>query len=170
MWQALRGLGAAAALSVALCLGAPIAGAADLHAFWDQRCNECHGHAGAFARQYLGARDGQLIGRRRTDNLLTFLGQHYMGPSEAQRIYAMLLAQVTTKPVYQQNCAGCHGTAAELVRLSIDRVEGQLVGRAKGRPLATFLQRHGGLEAGELDTVLSSLGRVLDEVRGGAPQ
>lgn len=153
-------------LTMAAMACASRAQAVDLHAFWDQRCAECHGHSAQFARKFLSVADGKLVGRHHKDNLREFLGQHHMGSTEAEGIATMLQAQVTTPPIFQQKCASCHGTAAELVRGSVERVGTDLVGRPKGRRLSQFLRRHGKLEAGEVDIMLASLARVLDEVGG----
>jgi hypothetical protein len=139
--------------------------ALDLHQFWDQRCSDCHGHAGDFARRHLKAENGVLVGQHHGHNLKQFMGQHEMGPEHVERIYGMLLAQAATKPVYQQKCAGCHGTAAELARDSITRRDGVLLALPSQRPLADLLKRHGKLSAEEIPIVLESLSRVLGEVK-----
>lgn len=143
------------------------ASALDLHQLWDQRCQECHGHAGDFARRHLAVESGRLVGRHHRDDLKRFMAQHEMGAEHVERIYAMLLAQATTAPVYQQKCAGCHGTAAELARTSIARQDGDVVALPSRRPLVELLQRHGKLTAAEIPVVVESLTRVLSEV---APQ
>lgn len=143
------------------------AAALDLHQFWDLRCNECHGHAGDFARRHLKVEQGKLVGRHRSgEELKSFLGRHEMGGSNADGIYKMLLAQAQTKPIYQQKCAGCHQTAAEFARASLVRKDGVLVGRTNGLAVAEFLKRHGKLTAEEIPVVMRSLERVLDEVGG----
>ena len=153
---------------VVMALGvASAASALDLHQFWDQRCHECHGHAGAFARRHLKVEQAVLVGpHHRGDALKGFMGRHEMGPQEVDGVYAMLLAQATTQPVYQQKCAGCHQTAAELARASLARRDGVVVVRASGQPLSDLLQRHGKLSREEIPVVLESLVRVLGEVEG----
>ena len=42
-------------LMLATTLPVQSAFALDVHNLWDDRCQECHGHAGAFARAYLHA-------------------------------------------------------------------------------------------------------------------
>ena len=54
----------------------------------------------------------------------------------ADEIYAMLLAQASTPPIYQEKCRGCHQNAAELARTSLAVVGGKAAGRQSGRPLA----------------------------------
>jgi cytochrome c5 len=157
------------ALGVVLAAGWASATAArsqDLHAYWDQRCKECHGHAADFAREFLSLKDGKLAGRHHVENLRAFLASHYSEGILADRIFDMLAAQVPTKPIYRERCFSCHGTAAELVRGSVDLEGGKLVGRRRRRPLEQFLVRHGDLKEGERATVLGSLERILRETRG----
>lgn len=142
----------------------------DLHAFWDSRCQECHGHAGAFARQYLSLTDGRLQGRHHREGLKQFLGKHEMGPGHVEGIYAMLLAQIATEPIYQQKCAGCHKSAAEFARASLVMKDGVVVGKKNGQPIAEFLQRHGRLSAEERPVVVDALTRVVGEVGGAVRQ
>lgn len=141
--------------------------ATDLHAFWDQRCHDCYGHAGDFARRYLRVEKGQLTGRHHATNLRSFLAQHEMSdPATAGRIYAMLLAQAQTPSIYQQKCAGCHKTAAELARSALVERDGEVYGKANGQRLSEFLQRHGRLAPDEVAPMLETLRRVLKEVGG----
>jgi hypothetical protein len=149
---------------MAWLLVAPSAFAVDLHHFWDQRCGGCHGHAGEFARRYLKVDAGRLIGRHHTDNLRLFLGQHEMSGAIADEIYAMLLAQASTPPIYQEKCRGCHQNAAELARTSLAVVGGKVAGRQSGRPLEDFLPGHARLKPDEL--AVESLARVYREVYG----
>ncbi|MEZ5862285.1 MAG: hypothetical protein R3D28_25510 [Geminicoccaceae bacterium] len=137
--------------------------ALDLHVEWEDRCAECHGHAGAFARQRLDVVDGVLVSDHWGAQLERFLANHHTTPATLGPIIAMLTAQVNTPPVYAERCARCHGPAADLVRRSVARQDGQPVLATSGRPLADFLARHGGLEPDELDTILESLDRLIDE-------
>jgi mono/diheme cytochrome c family protein len=152
-------------LLVIAALGFPAtANAIDLHEFWDQRCAECHGHAGAFAREHLSVHDGALRDRHHTTTLRTFLAQHQMGPEHADAIYTMLLAQAQTGPVYQQKCAGCHDTAASFTRSSVALRDGVLIGVKNGKPVLEFLSGHGGATATEAKAIVESLTRILGEV------
>jgi hypothetical protein len=153
-------------VAVWLWWAVPPAAAVDLHHFWDQRCGGCHGHAGEFARRYLKVESGKLVGRHHTDNLRLFLGQHEMSGAIADEIYAMLLAQASTAPVYQEKCRSCHQNAAELARSSLVASGGTVVGRQSGRPLADLLPSHARLTAGELSVLVESLTRVYREVHG----
>ena len=110
-------------------------------------------------------KDGLLVGRRNQD-LKLFLVQHEAGAAQADAIYELLLAQVATKPVYQQKCARCHDTAAELARGSLLVRDGTIVGRSNGEPISEFLKRHGKLAPEEVPIVVESLTRVLREIGG----
>lgn len=140
------------------------AGATDIHAFWDQRCAECHGHAGDFARRHLSARNGTLIGAHHATNLKSFLGQHHMGPGLVDDIYAMLLAQVQTAPLYQRKCIACHETASELVRGELEQRDGRLTGKKTGQPVADFLKSHGRLMPDEVPMIVEVLERIFREI------
>ncbi|MEZ5861815.1 MAG: hypothetical protein R3D28_23010 [Geminicoccaceae bacterium] len=135
----------------------------DVHVEWEDRCAECHGHAGAFARQRLEVVDGVLVSDHWGADLGRFLASHHTTPATLGPITAMLTAQVNTPPVYAERCAGCHGPAAGLVRQSIVRRNGQPVIASSGLPLADALERHGRLEPGELDIVVQTLDRLIDE-------
>jgi cytochrome c5 len=154
-----------AATAAACALLSTAALAVDLHEFWDSRCQECHGHAGPFARRHLDVVDGQLVGSRSRD-LKQFLITHEAGAAQAENIYAMLLAQAQTKPVYQAKCAGCHDNAAALARASLELRDGSLDVRSSRQPVAELLKRHGKLTADEIPIVVESLARVLREIGG----
>jgi hypothetical protein len=154
-----------AALVCSLMLAHSTAEALDLHDFWENRCMECHGHAGAFARGHLIVENSVLVGRHHKSDLKRFLGQHEMGPTHVDGIYAMLLAQAATPPLFQQKCSACHKTAAEFVRRSVVQKDGALLGRSNQTPLSDFLKNHGGLRADEVAVVVDTLTRVLSEVR-----
>lgn len=58
----------------------PVDGAAsaiDLHAYWENHCAECHGHAGAFARERLQVHEGRLVSNHRGGALERFLSSHH---------------------------------------------------------------------------------------------
>ncbi|MDP1532755.1 MAG: hypothetical protein Q8N44_11775 [Rubrivivax sp.] len=154
-----------------LCTGlawaapAPAAGI-DLHAYWDQRCFQCHGHAGEFARRSLRVDAGQLQGSHHRKDLERFLRQHYLNDALVAPVSAMLAAQVTTAPLYSQKCASCHGTAAEFTRASLTLRGGVLVGLPSGRRLSDTLAHHGKLTPAEQALVVDTLARVLGEVSG----
>lgn len=133
----------AAAIGVGAFVACSAASALDLHLYWENRCQECHGHAGAFARRHLKVVQGVLAGSHHKSDLKRFLGQHEAGPSLASDIYEMLLAQVQTKPVFQQKCAGCHDTAAAFARSSLTIRDSVVVGRSNGIPIAEFLKGTG---------------------------
>lgn len=146
-------------------LSAPQAAAAvDLHRLWDGKCAECHGHSADFARRMLSAADGRLLGRHHVDDLKHFLGNHYLMGQDIDGIYDMLLAQVNTPPRYAAECTSCHGTAAELVRGSIESRDGVLYAVGASRPLDDFLDGHRGLSLEDAGFFSDLLTRVFGEV------
>jgi len=156
---------AAAAMMLALSLSG--ARAVDLHALWDQRCANCHGHAGEFARRFLGQRDGKLQGRHHVDDLAVFLRNHYLPADLIEPVSAMLLAQVTTEPRYRSQCGRCHENAAALARATLTLRDGVLVSRKSGRPIAELLNGHARLPAADVPFFVEVLTRVTREVGGG---
>jgi hypothetical protein len=136
----------------------------DLHGYWDQRCSGCHGHAGEFARRFLQVEDGKLLGAHHRSDLDLFLRNHYLNDGLLEPVRAMLLAQVTTPPLFLDKCAGCHGNAADFARKSLAIRDGALVGAASGRKLADYLVKHGGLGPTEVPVVVDNLTRVRKEV------
>jgi len=147
---------------------APLASAessgVDLHDYWDQRCQACHGHSSEFARRFLRVEKGRLLGVHHRDDLETFLRNHYLTDSLVAPVSAMLAAQLTTPPLFGQKCSGCHGTAAEFARKSLAISGGTLVSAPSGRKVADTLARHGGLAPREVPVVVGSLARVRNEV------
>jgi mono/diheme cytochrome c family protein len=140
--------------------------AVDLHAYWDQRCQGCHGHAGEFARKFLAVEKGRLVGQHHRQDLDRFLHQHYLADRLVEPITAMLMAQVTTPPLFSQRCAGCHGSAADFARTRLALKNGVLVGASSGRPIVQTLATHGNLTAKEVSVVTESLQRVYAESAG----
>jgi hypothetical protein len=138
----------------------------DLHAYWDDRCQRCHGHAGDFARRTLRVEDGVLVGTHhaRAPALQLFLKNHYLTADLLAPVTAMLTAQVTTAPLYKQHCAGCHGTAAAFARDSLSWRDGVLTGKKSGRAVAATLRMHGGLAPADAAEVVKTLARVMGEV------
>lgn len=153
------------ALIVAMLVFAAPARGFDLHRFWDLTCGSCHGHSAEFARRFLSVKDGRLQGRHHVDDLRTFLGNHYLPPGLVEPVYNMLLSQRETGPLFRAKCAGCHKTAAELVRESIELRGGVLTGRETQRPVAEYLQRHGKLTPSEQAAMVAVLARIESEVR-----
>jgi len=149
--------------------GALVAGSAtavDLHRLWDDRCVDCHGHAGEFARAFLVVIDGELYGRHPERDLQRFLDNHYLAGHEARAVYDMLLAQARTEGRFRSRCSACHATAAAFAREALTFENGVLVGRATGRPVADFLPRHMSLDAQEAAFFAELLERVRREVEG----
>lgn len=137
--------------------------AADLHKFWEQRCQECHGHAGPFARETLSIEQGKLVGRRH-DDLKQFLKSHRVPASLMTPVYNMLLAQTKLKPQFKAACGTCHKTAADLVRESVELRDGVLHGRASDRPVADYLKGHATIRDDEIPLFIELLTRIEREV------
>jgi len=138
-------------------------GRIDLHALWDDRCADCHGHSADFARRFLQISDDRLLGRHHVDNLQLFLSRHYSTPTQAPAIYAMLQAQTATPPLFQQHCSSCHGSAAALVRSTAILRDGVLLSRRSGQPLNQFLSSHRNLNAQDVDFYRRLLTRIAVE-------
>lgn len=154
-----------AAVGLAL-LFAAVAGTTerDLHDYWDTRCRDCHGDAGAFARRTLRVEDGVLVGAHHTKDLDRFLRNHYLTDDLLRPVTAMLTAQVQSAPLFRNHCSGCHGSAAEFARRSLVLRGGVLTGVTSARPVADLLRNHGGLAPAEVDAMVTTLTRVLGEV------
>ena len=155
------------ALFVVLTLGAASAATTDrdLHDYWDARCASCHGHAGQFARKFLRVENGKLIGTHHRDNLAAFLRNHYLTPDLYEPAMAMLKAQAASAPLFNNKCSGCHDTAAEFARKSLEIKSGVLTGRASGKPVIEYLKKHGKVTPEEAAALVQTLTRVLGEVR-----
>ena len=142
----LRRQTAASLVAATLMVGhAEVAAAIDLHRFWDQRCSDCHGHAGDFARRTLSVMDGRLLGRHHQDDLRLFLGNHGVPPGDVDAIYGMLLAQASSAPEFMRRCGGCHGSGS-------------------GQPITEFLAHHGGLTPADVPRFAELLKRLESEV------
>lgn len=141
----------------------------DLHHYWDQRCQQCHGHSSEFARRFLRVENQRLAGVHHRENLEVFLRNHYLSDDLIAPISAMLLAQLKTPPLFGNRCSACHDSAAEFARKSLDLRDGAPVGRLSRRPVADYLTAHGGLTPVEIGIVVESLLRVRQEVSVSRP-
>ncbi len=151
---------------VAVVLVMPIASASgvDLHWLWDDRCAECHGHSGDFARKFLRVSGGELQGAHHKRDLRRFLDNHYLASEEVDAVYAMLLAQSDSPARFRDECVSCHGTAAGFVRASLEFREGLLYGRGSGRLVSGFLEQHRKLKPEDAQYFTDLLTRVAREV------
>ena len=151
---------------VTAVLATPAIGAPgiDLHWLWDDRCAECHGHAGDFARKFLRVSGGRLQGRHHVDDLYGFLHNHYLAGNEVDSVYNMLLAQANSQARFKVECAGCHDTAAAFVRNALELRNGVLYSRNSGRSVRDFLNHHRGLTPGGAAFFTGLLTRVAGEV------
>ena len=155
----------ALAILVFLLFAAPsqAGGGTDLHRMWDDRCAECHGHSGEFARKYLDASDGRLAGTHHIDDLRLFLTNHYLPRTEVDAVYEMLRAQAGTEPRFRDECAECHRSAVEFVRESLELRGGVLYGRATGKPVDMRGVRHHDLSPDDVAWFTGLLVRVARE-------
>ena len=135
----------------------------DLHWFWDDNCAQCHGHSGEFSRQFLHINNDQLQGRHHVDDLLVFMRHHYTRSDQVEAIHAMLKAQVTTEPRFEQQCSKCHGTASSLVRESAMLRNEVLMSRRSGQTTRQFLQSHRRLTPQDIDFYEALLTRIARE-------
>jgi len=151
---------------VAMMLGLLAAGteSRDLHRLWDNRCADCHGHSGGFAREFLSVSNGNLQGRHHVVDLRRFLRNHYPPNNEVDAIYEMLLAQANTPPRFKEQCIKCHETAAGLVRDTLQFRDDELVSRETGQPLREFMDHHRKLKPNDVEFFVALLTRVAKEV------
>jgi hypothetical protein len=137
----------------------------DLHDYWDARCASCHGHAAQFARKFLSVENGKLTGTHHRNNLDVFLRTHHLTPDLYAPTIAMLTAQAQAEPLFKQRCSGCHGTAAEFARKSLEMKNGELHGKKSAMPVKDFLKNHFNPPPEEVRELIENLTRVLGEVR-----
>lgn len=138
--------------------------AVDLHRLWEDRCADCHGEAGDFARRFLSVQGDALQGAHPDRELRRFLQNHYLKNNEIDGVYTMLLAQAGSDPRFKERCTPCHAKAAQLARESLIRRDGVLYTRGTRRPLDDFMQQHAALPAGEAAFFAGLLERVEREV------
>jgi hypothetical protein len=136
----------------------------DLHQLWDDRCFECHGHAGEFARRSLSVSNGELHGRHHIHDLRRFLYSHYLADSEVDATFNMLLSQASSQARFKNACSGCHDTAAKFVRRSTEFKIGVLYARESEQPVRDFLEQHQNLQPDDVEFFTMLLTRVADEV------
>ena len=118
------------------------------HAIWKDRCTQCHGPVGGFARKSLRTFNGDLEASRSGQALRDFLRGHHL-PSEevSHAVYEMLRKQTDTEPRFKSQCSACHGNAANLVRMHFVDKEGVAYGRTSGDRLDKYLVGHRNLIA-----------------------
>jgi mono/diheme cytochrome c family protein len=109
---------------------------------------------------------GLLVGTHHTQApaLQLFLKNHYLTADLLAPVTAMLTAQATTTALFNQHCAGCHGTAAAFSRESLSWRDGVLIGKKTGRAVEVTLRTHGGLTPADAADVVKTLARVMGEV------
>lgn len=139
---------------------------ADLHKVFEQRCSQCHGHAGEFARERLRIVDGVVVGSPGLD-LERFLLRHKGGlPAEQVRaLLDMFQAQIESGAFFQENCRVCHGTAYDFARLNLIEREGELWGRYSDHLIREFLPGHARMNSGEAAQMTLALLAILTGAR-----
>jgi hypothetical protein len=144
----------------------PVVGATDidLHWLWENRCVDCHGHAGEFAREFLTDANGELQGRHHVHDLRHFMQNHYLNADEVDAVYNMLLAQTRTQARFKNECSRCHGSAATFVRQSLKLRDGQLTSLQSGRSIRKYLATHQDLKPNDVEFFVKQLTRVANEV------
>ena len=133
----------------------------DMHAFFEERCLACHGHAGPFARDRLSIEQGQVVGSQGL-TLDRFLTRHKGGMSDeqARQLLEMFRQQIETGAFFQHRCRTCHDTAREFARLNLIVRDGVLFGRYSGQEVGPFLVGHSRLtedEATEMNNLLAAI-------------
>lgn len=153
-------------LRVALAgmLSAPMAGAADFHQLFEERCLNCHGHSGPFVSQTLQIDEGRIVGRS-GQPVTEFLQTHAGGLDDDT--LALFLRnfrhQIESGSLFRTKCMTCHDRAYEFTRLNLSLKDGTLVGRYTGRNIADFLRTHGRLTPEEQTTMLETLRGFLTQ-------
>ena len=135
----------------------------DLHRMWDDRCAECHGHSGDFARKYLDASSDGLAGTHHRDNLKLFMTNHYLPRSEVDAVYEMLRAQAGSAPRFRTECSGCHHSADEFVRASLSLRGGILYSQKSGNPVDLNRGRHHEMDPNDASYFSELLIRIAAE-------
>lgn len=136
----------------------------DQHALYESRCAGCHeSHAGKFVRANIDLVDGVLVGRGsgRSARALLESGHGRLSPEEVDVLFTHLASIQSSGFVFQDKCAICHVTAAELARASLILRDGELYGRYSGRDITEFLAGHGRLGSEEVPDMLNVLRRQL---------
>jgi hypothetical protein len=140
------------------------ASARDAYASWDNRCEECHGDADAFASKYLWVVGGKLQGRHHVDDLQLFMHNHYIPAHEVEKITEMLQAQANNMDRYVDECSSCHNGAEEFVRTSINTWGDEPSGVESGIPISEYLQSHQGLTKPGAEFFTGLIARVVSQI------
>jgi len=160
----MRSIGLSVSILLMLCVQSG-AGAREIRAEWDNRCEECHGDADEFARKFLWwAVDGQLQGQHHIDNLRLFMRNHYLPKHKIDAFHDMLLAQANDPARFASECSACHNSAGEFVRRSIVIKAGELTGLESGISVREFLQTHRGLQQADVEFYTRLLTRVQNDI------
>jgi hypothetical protein len=142
----------------------PGASARDAYASWDNRCEECHGDADAFAHKYLWVVGDQLQGRHHVDDLRLFMHNHFIPDHEIDKMREMLWAQANKMSRFADECGSCHKGVEEFVRTSISSWGDEPSGVESGIPVSRFLQTHQNLDAEDAKFFTRLINRVLSQI------
>jgi hypothetical protein len=159
----MRSIGLSLGILLMLCVQSE-AGAREIGAEWDNRCEECHSEADEFARKFLWAVDGQLQGQHHIDNLRLFMRNHYLPQHKIDAFYEMLLARANNPARFNSECSGCHNSAEEFVQRSIVIKAGELTGLESRISVGEFLQTHRDLQPDDVEFYTRLLTRVQNDV------
>jgi hypothetical protein len=140
-----------------LCGGAR-AQQTDLHRLFEARCQQCHGHAGDFARDSLKLGPDGVTGSR-GQPLDRFLTRHGGGvpADDIAPLLAMFGRQIASGPVYGDRCRMCHDRAHEFAGAKLILNDGVLTGRYSARPVGPFLTGHARLTPAEAMAMTDAL-------------
>ncbi|MDU8911613.1 hypothetical protein [Aestuariicoccus sp. MJ-SS9] len=128
-----------------LLLAVPLgtARAQDIHAVFEERCLECHGHMGPFVEDHLRLENDVLTGAA-TPDLAAFLRQHEGGLNTDELAVFLQTAeqQIRAEGFFRERCALCHDRARVFVRKKMIVKDGMLVDRYSGRNIGMFMRGH----------------------------
>ncbi len=136
------------------------ASARSAKAIWDNRCEECHGDNIDFAGKYLWNIEGQLQGQHHIDNLMLFMGNHYIPDHTIDTIRSMLLTHANSPLQFVTECDGCHGDVSDFVEKSIWVRGNGITGMGTGKDLSDFLPGHEGLQKEDVAFYLKLFARI----------
>lgn len=135
----------------------------DFHDIFEQRCLECHGHSGEFAREVLDLKDGVVVNKQ-GQPIEPFLTQHRGGltPGELTLFLRVFANQLADGAMFQDRCIICHARAHEFVRLNLFLRDGFLVGRYSDHRVDAFLKNHANLQEAESERMAAALKAIYE--------
>ena len=172
--QLVAGIALGACLAIMVASGRPLTAADEafnVHDLFEERCGDCHGHAGSFARERLVIVDGVLRSRGTDADIADFLPTHLglLDADEAAAVHDLFLGIVEAGGLYELKCRMCHARARVLARARLIIEGDRLVGRYSGIDVATFLKSHGRLSPEEADLMTRRLFDLTESRRAPRP-